>query len=268
MPRRSVPPAALLPLLLAVAAVLGARAAATDVVLIGLSNRQCNAQRGLNLDGTVLLSGDKNMVDGPGACCASCKLRGDCNVWTYCAASEGCDSGGHYRECTLKQDWNVAKYQRVISRGYSWVSGYRVNFPSFATQCLPGSSCTSCLCQLSKAMSVAQSDPHDVTLCMNNFRTVLMFPTELGGGSLSAAAYQRLQQCPVADPPCADQQSATVFGTLGPAVVPAAMGQDIKCLSGKYEEDCATECASTNGCSGFLYTAQGSSSGDRSFCAG
>lgn len=46
----------------------------------------------------------------------------------------------------------------------------RVNFPSFATQCLPDSSCTSCLCQLSKAMSVAQSDPHDVALCMNNFR--------------------------------------------------------------------------------------------------
>lgn len=147
--------------------------------------------------------------------------------------------------------------------------------------------------QLVGRSAVMFTDPFPL-LCS----TVLMFPTELGGGSLSAAAYQRLQQCPVADPPCADQQvgpglqeaemrpiccrhavltfhlplkllqSATVFGTLGPAVVPAAMGQDIKCLSGKYEEDCATECASTNGCSGFLYTAQGSSSGDRSFCAG
>lgn len=45
-----------------------------------------------------------------------------------------------------------------------------MNFPSFASQCQPGSSCTSCLCQLSKAMGVAQSDPHDVTLCMKNFR--------------------------------------------------------------------------------------------------
>ena len=36
--------------------------------------------------------------------------------------------------------------------------------------------------------------------------TVLMFPSELGGASLSSTAYQRLQQCPVADPPCADQQ--------------------------------------------------------------
>ena len=93
--------------------------------------RQCNAQRALNLDGewwgrarefdwaarccrivaaipharhpfpagTVLLAGDKNLMDGPGACCAACKLRGDCNVWTYCAAAEGapasqCRGGG------------------------------------------------------------------------------------------------------------------------------------------------------------------------------
>lgn len=56
-------------------------------------------------------------------------------------------------------------------------------------------------------------------------------------------------------------QSSSVFGTLGPAVVPATMGQDLQCLSGKYEKDCATACASTSGCSGFLYTAQGSSSG-------
>ena len=52
-----------------------------------------------------------------------------------------------------------------------------------------------------------------------------------------------------------------MFGTLGPAVVPATVGQDLQCLSGKYEKDCATACASTSGCSGFLYTAQGSSSG-------
>lgn len=42
--------------------------------------------------------------------------------------------------------------------------------------------------------------------------TVLMFPTELGGASLSAAAYQRLQQCPVADPPCADPQVGAGWG--------------------------------------------------------
>lgn len=132
--------------------------------------------------------------------------------------------------------------------------------------------------------------------------TVLMFPSELGGASLSSAAYQRLQQCPVADPPCADQQvgagcaggcglrpsgctgaaqlhdvplhpclqSSTVFGTLGPAVVPASSGQNMSCLSGKYERDCATACASTSGCAGFLYTAQGSSSGacGRVVCTG
>lgn len=63
-------------------------------------------------------------------------------------------------------------------------------------------------------------------------------------------------------------QSSTVFGTLGPAVVPATLGQDIQCLSGKYEKDCATACVSTSGCSGFLYTAQGSSSGERGVGAG
>lgn len=34
----------------------------------------------------------------------------------------------------------------------------------------------------------------------------MMFPSQLGGSSLSAAAYQRLASCPVADPPCADQK--------------------------------------------------------------
>lgn len=34
----------------------------------------------------------------------------------------------------------------------------------------------------------------------------MLFPASLGGSSLSKAAFQRLQECPVADPPCADQQ--------------------------------------------------------------
>lgn len=37
-------------------------------------------------------------------------------------------------------------------------------------------------------------------------RTVMMFPSSMGGSSLSSEAFKRLQQCPVADPPCTDQQ--------------------------------------------------------------
>ena len=39
----------------------------------------------------------------------------------------------------------------------------------------------------------------------------MMFPAELGGSSLSATAYQRLQQCPLADPPCGDQKVSGRF---------------------------------------------------------
>lgn len=104
--------------------------------------------------GKVVLEGGggRNLVDSPAACCAACKQRTDCNVWTWCSAPEGerpgrrvrgcamsgaawqrrslsaqrragrslasthdppsaflpcppagCDSGGQYRECTLKQ---------------------------------------------------------------------------------------------------------------------------------------------------------------------
>ena len=50
----------------------------------------------------------------------------------------------------------------------------RVNFPSFTSQCQPGSSCTACMCTLSKAMTVAQSEPKDLSLCMKNFRWVAL----------------------------------------------------------------------------------------------
>lgn len=48
----------------------------------------------------------------------------------------------------------------------------RISFPSLTKQCQPGTSCTACMCSLSKAMQVAKSDPHDLSLCMKNFRWV------------------------------------------------------------------------------------------------
>ncbi|KAL4458150.1 hypothetical protein ABPG75_013015 [Micractinium tetrahymenae] len=271
--------AALALLLLGLAACASAAASAPSpsIVLVGLGSRQCNAASGLNLGGTTtLLTGDKNLLDSPAACCAACKLRSDCNVWTFCSSTGGCDSGGKYRECTLKQDWSVFQQRRVISNGAGWVSGYisnrcpgsdptkllalqRINFPSLTSQCQPGTSCTACMCQLSKAMQVAKSDPADLPLCMKNFRSAMMFPTELGGSSLSAAAYQRLASCPVSDPPCTDQKASFLFGTMGPALVPS-LATSLTCLTGKAERDCAVACLATSGCDGFSFNALSSTS--------
>lgn len=54
-------------------------------------------------------------------------------------------------------------------------------------------------------------------------------------------------------------QSATVFGTRGPAAVPRSPGTDLACLKGKTEIACASACAADSRCGGFQYTAQGSS---------
>lgn len=43
----------------------------------------------------------------------------------------------------------------------------------------------------------------------------MLFPASLGGSSLSKAAFQRLQECPVADPPCADQQVCPAWARAG-----------------------------------------------------
>ncbi|EFN58688.1 hypothetical protein CHLNCDRAFT_140300 [Chlorella variabilis] len=53
-------------------------------------------------------------------------------------------------------------------------------------------------------------------------------------------------------------QSSTVFGTLGPAVVPTSPGKDLACFSNKSERDCGFACVSTSGCDGFMYALQGS----------
>lgn len=83
------------------------------------------------------------------------------------------------RPCAPLQDWNVQKYKRTISRGGGWVSGWiggrcpgtdptkllalqRISFPSLTGQCQPGTSCTACMCQLSKAMAVAKSEERDL----------------------------------------------------------------------------------------------------------
>ncbi|PSC71429.1 hypothetical protein C2E20_5236 [Micractinium conductrix] len=185
------------------------------------------------------------------------------------AANGGGNRGGNRGQPKQHQQWAE---RRVLSNGAGWVSGYiagrcpgsdpkkllalqRVNFPALNKQCQPGSSCTACMCQLSNAMAVAKGDPADLSLCLNNFRTIMTFPAALGGSGLSKAAYSRLSLCPVADPPCADQKAGAVFGTLGPALMPTSAGADLACLSGKQERECAAACMSTAGCGGFSFNA-------------
>lgn len=46
----------------------------------------------------------------------------------------------------------------------------------------------------------------------------MLFPASLGGSSLSKPAFERLQECPVADPPCDDQQVRRGLGCAGAGV--------------------------------------------------
>lgn len=36
----------------------------------------------------------------------------------------GCDDGGKYKQCWLRQDWAVWDTPRPRSAGYNWISGY------------------------------------------------------------------------------------------------------------------------------------------------
>ncbi|GAB4815402.1 hypothetical protein N2152v2_002448 [Parachlorella kessleri] len=93
----------------------------------------------------------------------------------------------------------------------------------------------------------------DLSLCISNFRTALMFPLELGGSALSDAAMQRLSQCPVANPPCQNQKNASVFATW-PMVMPSFQGQDVG--AGCQNTDaltCAKLCLRSPSCNAFAY---------------